>query len=180
MARCRARAPSAREMTLAPPTPNRLEMACRNIKAGIQTVAAVIIASLPVRPIKNVSAMLYKTRMIWPTTVGTASLKIASSTGTSSNNVFSLSFITGVPPFLKKSAAAAQICRSRRRSVRAVRLCDGTTSSPLLPGQVHLRFGKRWFAIHPGTSFPVVFGEAFHGRSPWDRHIIWVFLQNIQ
>ena len=82
--------PSAREITLAPPTPNRLEMADRNMKAGMHTVTAVIIASLPVRPIKKVSAMLYTTRMICPITVGSASLKIALGTGQCSNSSFSL------------------------------------------------------------------------------------------
>ena len=50
--------PNKREITLAPPTPNRLEMAERNINAGIQTVTAVIDTSLSVSPTKNVSAIL--------------------------------------------------------------------------------------------------------------------------
>ena len=50
--------PSAREMTLEPPMPKRLETAERNMKAGMQTVAAVSLASLPVMPMKKVSAML--------------------------------------------------------------------------------------------------------------------------
>ena len=50
--------PSAREITLAPPTPKRLEIAERNIKAGIQTVTAVIISSLPEKLTNRVSAIL--------------------------------------------------------------------------------------------------------------------------
>ena len=50
--------PRAREITLAAPTPNRLEMAERNIKAGIHTVTAVSMASFPASPTKKVSAML--------------------------------------------------------------------------------------------------------------------------
>ena len=57
-ARSVRRHPSEREMTLEPPTPKRFEIAERNMKAGVQTVTALTIASLPVRPIKNVSAML--------------------------------------------------------------------------------------------------------------------------
>lgn len=57
-ARSLSPAPSARAITLAPPTPNRFEIADRNMNAGIHTVTAVIIASLPVRPMKKVSAML--------------------------------------------------------------------------------------------------------------------------
>jgi thioredoxin-like negative regulator of GroEL len=51
-------APRARAITLAPPTPNRFDTADRNMKAGMHTVTAVIIASLPARPMKKVSAML--------------------------------------------------------------------------------------------------------------------------
>ena len=69
--------PIERAMTLAPPTPKRLEMAERNINAGIHTVTAVSIAELLVRPTKKVSAILYTTRMIWPITVGNASSNIA-------------------------------------------------------------------------------------------------------
>ena len=47
-----------RAMTLAPPTPKRFEIADRNINAGIHTVTAVIIASLPVRLTNRVSAIL--------------------------------------------------------------------------------------------------------------------------
>ena len=45
-------------MTLAPPTPNRFEIADRNMNAGMQTVTDVSMASESVMPIKKVSAML--------------------------------------------------------------------------------------------------------------------------
>ena len=44
--------PSIRETTLAPPIPNRLAIADRNMNAGIQTVTAVIFTSEPVSPTK--------------------------------------------------------------------------------------------------------------------------------
>ena len=45
-------------MTPTAPMPNRLEMAERIMKAGMQTAAAVIMASVPFCPMKKVSAML--------------------------------------------------------------------------------------------------------------------------
>ena len=50
--------PRERAITLAPPTPNRFDIADRNMKAGMHTVTEVSIASDPVRPMKKVSAML--------------------------------------------------------------------------------------------------------------------------
>ena len=50
--------PRALEISLEPPTPNRFDTADRNINAGMHTVTAVSFASLPVMPIKNVSAIL--------------------------------------------------------------------------------------------------------------------------
>ena len=98
-ARSLSSAPSARAITLAPPTPNRFEIADRNMNAGMHTVTAVIIASLPVRPMKNVSAILYTTRMIWLMTVGTASFTTAFHTGQCANkSSFSASFILDRPP----------------------------------------------------------------------------------
>ncbi len=75
--RARSRRPSAREKAAPPPTPNRLAMASRNMRAGMQTVTAVTLASLSVSPTKKVSAILYRTRMICPTTAGKASLTTA-------------------------------------------------------------------------------------------------------
>ena len=82
--------PNARAITLAPPTPKRLAIAERNMKAGMHTVTAVIMASLPVRPTKKVSAMLYITSIIWPITAGMARESMASAIGASSKRCFSL------------------------------------------------------------------------------------------
>ena len=50
--------PSDRAITLAPPTPNRFDIADRNMNAGMHTVTDVSMASEPVMPMKKVSAML--------------------------------------------------------------------------------------------------------------------------
>ena len=73
-------------MTLAPPTPKRLEIAERNMKAGMQTVTAVIISSLPEKLTNRVSAMLYMTRITWPAMEGSARESTARRTGASLNN----------------------------------------------------------------------------------------------
>ena len=67
-----------------------MAIAERNIKAGMHTVTAVIMASLPVRPTKKVSAMLYITSIIWPITAGMARESMASAIGASSKRCFSL------------------------------------------------------------------------------------------
>ena len=56
----------------------------------MHTVTAVIMASLPVRPTKKVSAMLYITSIIWPITAGMARESMASAIGASSKRCFSL------------------------------------------------------------------------------------------
>ena len=81
--------PRKRDITLAPPTPKRFEMAERNMNAGMQTVTAVIISSLRVRPTKKVSAILYMTSIICPMIEGKASSAIARVTGIVSNSSFS-------------------------------------------------------------------------------------------
>ena len=97
-------------MALAPPAPKRLAIALSIINAGMHTVTEVIMASLPVRPTKNVSAMLYITSIIWPITAGMASFIMALPTGSSSNNAFDLfsqsnfSFLL-IVPFPRKGYA---------------------------------------------------------------------------
>jgi hypothetical protein len=103
--------PSALETALEPPTPNRFDIAERNMKAGMQTVTAVSMASFPVRPTKNVSAMLYMTRIICPITVGKANLKIAPDTLHFSNNSISFSVFTDYLLLYVKNTHSFQVIR---------------------------------------------------------------------
>ena len=90
--------PRAREIAQAPPTPNKLAIADRNINEGIHTVTAVSISSLPVMPMKKVSAMLYMTIIICPNTVGNAKMKIDRNIGIFSNKSCFEKLIGAFPP----------------------------------------------------------------------------------